>query len=257
MKAILTLSNGDIFKFKSRAFGEQLEQGMFILSDKHTHAILFMCKAIAVESYETEGRPKPPKAAPKPAPTPARQETLTVDITATSAEAILDHLTSLISESTLHQALIEAAMTPNLIDKIAAQLAERPTPIQTPTPTPTLTFPDPMPGPAPVPLQTPAPAPAPAPDTDARQSSTCMPNTVANKKIESESGAVELNMRTGEVILSDTRAVLDHEKNGAGYCVDCDKMTRHGIKCPTLMRRQAKGAKVQEVACGEDAGLPK
>lgn len=283
MKATLTLINGDVHNFKSRAIMESIDQGMFVLANPHTRTTLFICQATDVQSYLSTGTPKAPKQPKKNSsvlarlldemkaddvglveilkqritPTTVKGESLTLDITATTAEAFLEEVNKLLDDEDSHLlSTLVAKIGDKLTDRFASTIDSQAMSIsglssslgnlqvshsmlqsavqvlQQPVVTSTLVPPQPFP------LAVP-PSAAPAP-------------VAINQAYVEE--AKPADAAEGKPLNKDSRAVLEHEKVN-GFCRECDKMTRHSVTCATLLaRRNETPTGVQDVAC--DANVP-
>lgn len=278
MKATLTLTNGDVHNFKSRAIMESIDQGMFVLANPHTRTTFFICQATDVQSYLSTGTPKAPKQPKKNSsvlvrlldemkaddvglveilkqritPPSIKGESLTLDITATTAEAFLEEVNKLLDDEDSHLlSTLVAKIGDKLTDRFStsidsqamsiAQIASTvgnlqvvvqalQQPVITTNQAGTIKL-DVWDRPTTPPIQPPAPAP--------------MPTPVATVEPIHEPED------------TDTRAVFEHEKVN-GLCPECNKMTRHSIKCPKLEARRnaVPSPEVQDAACVPEGQVP-
>lgn len=106
MRAEVITVQGEIHSLKARAFIERHEQGLFIISDGHSNQTLLVVKSADLVSYIPTGKPKPPKAKREP-----RTENLTLDITSSTAQAMLDEMSKLISDDQLDPSVYQALIT--------------------------------------------------------------------------------------------------------------------------------------------------
>lgn len=246
MKAHVTLTNDTQHTFKGRHLDILVEQGMLSIISYHPRTVLYSAQQVNVYEVLLTGDPKGPKL-PKPAVT-TQGESLTLDITGSTAEAFLEEVSKLLDDEDSHliSTLVEK-IGDKLTDRFASTIDSQGMSISSIATTlstlqvavhalqalqpPTISIAPPQPFPLAVP-----PSAAPAP----------MPTPVA---IEPSNAA------EGRPLNKDSRAVLEHEKVN-GFCRECDKMTRHSVACATLLaRRSETPVEVQEASCVEDGQL--
>lgn len=285
MRATITLTNNVVHTFKARDFVERIDQGMFILIDKHNKNVLFSYQSADVSTYKTEGKPKPAKE-PKQGNNPTldqkleefyrnkvetqfdnyRQQLSNLNdnmlALAERAKSITSGGTSLqldITASTAEAFVAEIAtllddedshLLSTLVEKIGDRLTDRfasTIDSQAMSISSLATSLGNLQVAVQV-LQQPVITSTlvpPQPFPLAAPAPAPMPAPVAID---------QANAAEGKPLNRDTRAVLEHEKLN-GFCRECDKMTRHSVTCATLLaRRNEAPTEVQDVTC--DANVP-